>query len=298
MEQEVNKIHLEKCPVCGSKESAIYLRTKDYFLSNEEFDLVQCKNCMLVYTNPIPTPEKLSAYYESNDYLSHKPERKNVMNFIYQSVRNINIRKKYKLVNQYHSLGRVLEVGIGTGELLNYFKQKGWETLGIEPNDYARNYAINNYKLDVYNENKLNEFEENSMNVIMLWHVLEHVSELNERINQLKRLLKKEGNIFIAVPNLDSPDSKKYKDFWAGLDVPRHLYHFTETSLNNIVKQHSLKIIAKYPMKYDAYYVSLLSEKYLGKRFGPVSAIKNGFMSNWQAKKDNNYSSMIFVVSE
>lgn len=289
---------IDHCPICGSSEHDLFLKTKDYFLSKENFNLVKCEQCTLVYTNPIPTPDNLSKYYESNEYLSHKPKQKNLLNYIYKNVRNINIRKKYKLVKQYQPSGKVLEIGTGTGDLLNYFKQKGWETIGVEPNEYARGLAISNYSLDLVEELKGAEIEDNSLDVVMMWHVLEHVSDLNKQMLQIKKLIKKGGSIFIAVPNLNAPDFEHYKDYWAGLDVPRHLYHFTEASLKKLFDKHSLKIESMYPMKFDAYYVSLLSEKYLGNKFPYFAALKNGFRSNLKAKGNNNYSSMIFVVSE
>ena len=298
MEQSNKKVQLKECPICKNQDFSLVLNTADHFLTNEKFDLVKCNQCSLVFTNPIPTRDHLGSYYESSEYLSHKPEQKSLRNFVYRLVRKININRKYRLVSGYQASGSLLEIGIGTGELLNHFNQNGWETTGIEPNESARKYAISNYRLDVFEENKLNALPENSFDVIMLWHVMEHVYDLHERMQQIKRLLKKNGFVFIAVPNLRSPDFKKYKEYWAGLDVPRHLYHFTESSVSNLVNRYSLNIIAKYPMKFDAYYVSLLSEKYLGNRSPYFSALINGFKSNREAKTKNNYSSMIFVISE
>lgn len=298
MEQIKKKVQLKACPVCRNQDISLVLNTTDHFLTHEKFDIVKCNQCELVFTNPIPTKDHLGSYYESNEYLSHKPDHKSLRNFVYQLIRNINIKRKYRLVTNYQTSGNLLEIGIGTGELLNHFNKNGWKTTGIEPNESARKYAVNNYRLDVFEEMKLNKLRENSFDVIMLWHVLEHVYDLHERMQQIKKLLKNKGYIFIAVPNLNSPDFRKYQEYWAGLDVPRHLYHFTERSLTNLLNSYSLQIIDKFPMKFDAYYVSLLSEKYLGNGMSYLSALINGYKSNREARKRNNYSSMIFVVSE
>ena len=182
--------------------------------------------------------------------------------------------------------------------------RKFWYLYGLR-----KNVWLNDEQLKKIQEKKLRRIINYAYNNVEYYHKtfnslglkpedVRHVSDLNKRIEQLEKLLKKEGTIFIAVPNIESPDFGKYKDYWAGLDVPRHLYHFTETSIKRLFKQHSLKIVAKYPMKFDAYYVSLLSEKYLGNKFPYLAAFKSGYKSNRYAKKENNYSSMIFVVSE
>lgn len=122
--------------------------------------------------------------------------------------------------------------------------------------------------------------------------------DLNKRIKQISNLLKKDGTIFIALPNLDSPDSKKYKKYWSALDVPRHLYHFTQNSFTELISKHNMKLIHAEPMKFDAYYVSMLSEKYLQNSMYLPSAFITGLISNLKARKKNNYSSMIYVVKK
>lgn len=298
MEQKKNQLIFRKCQLCGSEQNEIYLNSADYFFTGEEFSIAKCKNCGFLFTNPIPNIETIGSYYESPEYLSHQAENNNLSTRIYRIIRNVNIKKKYRLVNKFKPNGKVLEIGTGTGELLNYFNEKGWKTIGIEPNELAREFAKSNFDLEVSDENKLNEFEPKSFHVIMLWHVLEHVYELQNRMKQIKRLLKENGFLFIAVPNINSPDSQKYGKHWAGLDLPRHLYHFNESSIRKLLQNHSLKLISSFPMKFDAYYVSLLSERYLGTSLLYFSAFYNGYRSNLQAKKDNNYSSMIFVATE
>ena len=253
----------------------------------------------MVFTNPIPAVDKLSSFYESEKYLSHNATKISLIDIVYRIARQINIRRKYKLINKYKKPSKVLDIGTGTGELLHYFKENGWETIGIEPNNSARKFASEKNGLSVFTEEKLEELEEKSFDLIMMWHVLEHVVKLNDRIEQIKRLLKSDGVIIIAVPNINSPDFQYYQKYWAGLDVPRHLYHFSETSIDNLFKRHSIRIIQSWPMKLDAYYVSLLSEKYRGNKFAYFNAFLRGFKSNIKARKqNNNYSSMIFVAKE
>lgn len=297
MEQKKNRMLGRDCPVCGSKDYAFYLHTADHFFTKESFDLVKCNACEFVFTNPIPDPEILDTYYNTSEYLSHQPDRKNLMNRIYGIVRTINIRKKYRLVSSYIKQANVLDIGTGTGHLLNHFKHKRWETTGIEPNEHARTYATNQFDLNVMDEKEIELLDNDHFDIVMMWHVLEHVLDLHERIRQIKRVMNKKGYLFIAVPNIDSPDYKKYNEYWAALDVPRHLNHFSEHTIKQLLQAHKLNIVAKHPMKLDAYYISLLSEGYKGNKLPYFAAISNGFKSNLQAKKTNNYSSMIFVAS-
>ena len=285
-----------KCPLCNSKNIAQYMDTLDYFFTKENFSLTKCNDCNFVFTNPVPT--ELGKYYETTDYFSHNTSSNGILGKVYSKLRNINIQRKYKLVKKYNAEGSILDIGCGTGELLNYFNSKSWNTLGIEPNKSARNFAKEKYNLEVNTEEELSTLKPKSFEVISMWHVLEHVQNLHERIKLVIDLLKDDGTIFIALPNLNSPDSNKYGKYWSALDVPRHLYHFTKNSFTELCSLHNLKIVHAEPMKFDAYYVSMLSEKYKNNRNKYLTAFFAGFQSNLYAKKDNNYSSMIYVIKK
>ncbi len=290
--------HISNCPICGGKQIDEYLKTRDYFYTQEEFTLTQCRDCKFVFTNPIPSLSQLSDYYETPDYLSHTVNKFSPKGFVYDKIRDINIRRKFKLITKYKQQGKILDIGQGTGELLKYFSTKGWETIGVEPNDSAREFSKKKYGLKVFEESELDQFQSGSFDIITLWHVLEHVPDLNSRMKQIKRLLKKDGCLFIAVPVLDSPDSLRYKEFWAALDVPRHLYHFTPQSIDDLLNSHGFSLKEKYPMKFDAYYVSMLSEQYKKTKLPYFRAACNGFRSNRTARQTGNYSSMIFVAEQ
>jgi 2-polyprenyl-3-methyl-5-hydroxy-6-metoxy-1,4-benzoquinol methylase len=290
---------MDACPICDKTETKRYLSTKDFFLTQEKFDIVQCTNCNFLFTDPIPKIEHLYRYYDSPEYTSHGLKKPSLTGRIYQIIRKINIKNKYNLINKHQNDGHILDVGCGTGELLKYFKNKGWSATGIEPADVARDYAIEKHGLDVYAEAKLLEFNNDTFDVISMWHVLEHVYHLNDRLEQLKRVLKTNGYLVIAVPNIESYDAAYYGQYWAGLDVPRHLYHFSKQTLSRLISNHKFEIISMYPMIFDAYYVSLLSEKFKSKGIGVYTrAFLRGIKSNRLASRTENYSSMIFVVKK
>jgi SAM-dependent methyltransferase len=287
---------IRECSVCGGTEFNIYMKCKDYFLSQEEFNIMTCKSCGFRFTNPRPDENMLGNYYESDDYISHSNKKSGIISRIYQLVRKHTLKRKYRLVSKYCKSGSILDIGSATGEFLNYFKQNNWEVCGIEPDSDAREYAVKNYQINVFEEAELLNFESNKFDVISMWHVLEHVAPLQNRIEQIKRVLKENGVLIVAVPNSDSLDAKIYKNFWAAWDVPRHLYHFTQGSIRQLFEKNSFKLIETKAMKFDSYYVSLLSEKYKSHKANYHKALWNGFRSNVHARSNNKeYSSLIYI---
>jgi len=290
-------IQLTSCPICNEEKQTDYLHLKDYFLTSEEFIITKCNQCGFRFTNPKPEQNMLGSYYESEEYISHSNAKKGLMNTIYQNVRNYTIGKKVKLIKQYHPNGDFLDIGCGTGEFLYALSKSGYKVKGVEPNEEARLFCLSNYNLDVMDEKLLDSFDENTFDVISMWHVLEHVYNLKERVGQLKKLLRPDGTLFIAVPNPDSYDAKKYGKFWAAYDVPRHLYHFNKRDINTLFNQFDFKVIKILPMNFDSYYVSLLSEKYKYGKQRIIPAFFNGFVSNFSAMlKNKNYSSLIYIL--
>ena len=289
---------LEECPVCKHPKFTNKIICKDHLVTQESFALVSCDKCGLLFTNPRPTKDRLNLYYQSDQYISHTNKPTSLINLIYKLVRKYTIRNKYKLITQHHEKGKILDYGCGTGDLLKYFNDNKWQTLGIEPDDNARKIATDKNKLSILK--KVSELEkDSSYDVIMLWHVLEHVDDLKKTARKLVRHLSDHGTMFIAVPNHLSYDAQHYQENWAGYDVPRHLYHFNPLNIKELFKKMKVKLIKTVPMTLDAYYVSLLSEKNKNGTNNFIKAIQNGYQSNKYAKSnDGNYSSLIYIVKK
>ena len=134
-----------------------------------------------------------------------------------------------------------------------------------------------------------------SFDVITMWHVLEHVYNLKEDVNQICNILKPNGFLYIAVPNRSSWDAGYYNKYWAAYDVPRHLYHFRKEDVVNLFNSKDLQLKEVIPMKFDAYYVSMLSEKY--KKGSFIMGFWNGLRSNIKSKK-GGYSSQVYVFEK
>jgi SAM-dependent methyltransferase len=290
--------YLSACPICKGSDLVPFLSCKDHSVSHETFDLQKCAQCGLVMTNPRPEEQQLGRYYASDAYISHSNKSPNLIGRIYKASRWFTLKWKLNLIEQHSAITprSVLDFGCGTGSFLQVCKKNNLTVSGVEPAPLARAQANKNTETEIYPalSHVTGQFD-----VITLWHVLEHVAELNETLYQLKTRLVKSGTMFIAVPNLQSKDANQYREHWAALDVPRHLWHFQRPTMQKALEKHGLTCIKVLPMKLDAYYVSLLSEKYKNSGItfpNMAKAVYYGWRSNRAAIKTKEYSSLIYIV--
>ena len=293
---------LNNCPVCKNDKQKLFVECQDYTVSRETFTVVACEACGFRFTNPRPDEKEIGRYYQAEDYISHSDTSKGLVNKLYQIVRNYTIKQKVKLINelakgQKLKAGSLLDIGCGTAEFLNACKTDGWNVTGIEPSEVARQNAEKKYGITPLPQEKLFELGEKKFHAITLWHVLEHVHRLDKTIEQINKLLTDEGVLIIAVPNCNSADAKKYGKHWAAWDVPRHLYHFTKKDIETLFKRSGFKLSGVLPMKFDSFYVSLLSEKYKTRKSNLISGFFNGLMSNLSAG-ERGYSSQIYILKK
>ena len=271
-----------------------FLTVKDYSVSKETFDLYYDETLDMLITHPQPSLENLGKYYESEDYISHTDNKRSLFEKLYHFIKSIALKNKLNLINSLQpNKGRILDIGAGTGDFLSVAKNDGWQTIGVEPSDRAK--AIAKSKGVSFVE-ETSELENHSFDLISMWHVLEHVPDLDKQIKELKRLLKPTGTLIIAVPNFNSFDAKHYGKFWAAFDVPIHFWHFSKTAIKLLFEKEEMKLEKVLPMKFDSFYVSLLSEKYKSGKMNFVSAFFTGLQSNWKAKKNFEYSSHIYIL--
>jgi 2-polyprenyl-3-methyl-5-hydroxy-6-metoxy-1,4-benzoquinol methylase len=271
-----------------------FLTVKDYSVSQETFDLYHDETLDMLITHPQPSLENLGKYYESVDYISHTDSKRSLFEKAYHFVKNIALKNKLDLINSLQpNKGRILDIGAGTGDFLSVAKNDGWETVGVEPSEKAKSIAKSK---GVSFVEKTSELENHSFDVISMWHVLEHVPDLDNQLKELKRLLKPNGSLIIAVPNFKSFDAKHYGHFWAAYDVPIHFWHFSKKAIKMLFEKEEMKLEKVLPMKFDSFYVSLLSEKYKSGKMNFIKAFFVGLQSNWKAKRDFEYSSHIYII--
>ncbi len=268
---------------------------KDYLVTGESFELIYDSEREMLITSPKPATENISKYYESEEYISHTDSKKGIVSYLYQTVKKLAIDKKVALINSLNNgSGSLLDIGAGTGDFLKQVKEANWKVSGVEPNKGAKNLA---QEKGITLQESLDNFNGETFDVITMWHVLEHVPNLEETVSTIEKLLKPEGILIIAVPNYKSFDAKYYKEHWAAYDVPRHLWHFSQASMRKLFSE-NLQLIKTKPMIFDSFYVSLLSEKNKTRKQNLIKAFYVGLRSNLSAWKTKEYSSLIYCFKK
>ncbi len=269
-----------------------FIDCKDHTVSGDWFEVMKNEEFDLLVTSP--SPLDMDEYYESDRYISHTDSKKTILDNIYQIVKKQMLKKKLHLINSFETEGKtILDVGAGTGDFLAFCKKNDWTVFGTEPNKKARSLAKNK---GINLKDSLEYYNGTRFDIVTLWHVLEHVKDVQKTIAQLKNTLKPNGVLLVAVPNYKSYDALYYKENWAAFDVPRHLWHFSQKSIELLFEEEFLDLHKTIPMKFDAYYISLLSEKIKKGSYNPFKAFYVGFLSNLKAKKSTEYSSLIYVL--
>ncbi|MEP3208495.1 MAG: class I SAM-dependent methyltransferase [Maribacter sp.] len=269
-----------------------FLKTKDFSISQEAFELFYDADLDMLITKP--QPKNLDPYYESATYISHTDANTTFVDKIYQRVKKYSLSRKVKLIDSYAWKKKtLLDVGAGTGDFLKTAIRNGWSADGIEPNHHARARAL---EKGISLIDRLEAVPGKKYSVITLWHVLEHLPDLENQILKLVWHLEDKGTLLIAVPNFNSYDANFYKEFWAAYDVPRHLWHFSRTSIAKLFLKHGLELIKVKPMLFDSFYVSLLSEKYKTGKQNVFKAFALGLYSNLAAMRTKEYSSHIYIL--
>lgn len=263
------------------------LHIKDNANSKEEFQLIKVKEG--VYKTE-PKPGNLKKYYEFEDYISHSNKNKTLTEVVYNFVKQWMFSKKHKLIKKHKpEVNSVLDYGCGTGDFVQYLKSKQINSIGFEPTEQAFKIARKKHRSIYQSLEKI----KSKVDVITLFHVLEHVENYNEVIQNLKSYLNTNGLIIIAVPNHESYDAKFYKENWAAWDVPRHLWHFSIKGMIQVADENNLKLMQIQPMPFDAFYISMVSETYRNQ--SKLKGIWRGMLSNISALQTQSYSSNIFV---
>lgn len=292
-------IHYTQCPVCGASAIQSFLQVKDHSVSGETFLICECAVCTARFTQDIPSAAAIGPYYKSENYISHTNTSKGLINGLYQWVRKRTLRQKRKLIQKETGLntGTILDLGSGTGAFAGEMKNNGWQVTALEPDADARKVALESFGVSLQDTSEFYSLAEQQFDAVTMWHVLEHVHDLQGYMAKLKTLLKDKGRLFIAVPNYTSGDAATYGAYWAAYDVPRHLYHFSPVSMKGLVEKHGMQLLGYKPMWYDSFYVSLLSSKYKNGSPRLAGAFINGLRSNLSAMSDvQRCSSVIYII--
>ena len=278
------------CPICDSKNHQTWRIVRDRFetIPDQEFTIVHCCDCGFRFLNPRPDSDSIRMFYESEGYdpfLSTK-SKFSLSDQVYKMVRRFSLWRKRLLLEDFIRSGRLLDVGCGTGEFLLYMKQFQWHIAGVEKAENAREYVASH---GIHISPDLEDAPQGPFDAITLWHVIEHLHDLNSAVQKLRDLLKSGGYLVLAMPNVDSYDAKKYQTNWVALDTPRHLYHFTQKDTIKLVERDGLRLIDTRNLWLDTIYNVLYSEtlyhRWEGKRYRPLfalNAIFGSYINDWQ----------------
>lgn len=301
MESPTTRIHTDICPVCGSKEFIPFLTCKDYLATQETFEIIRCKTCGFALTQDFPSEDVIGRYYDAPEYVSHSDTQKGIINTLYHWARKIALKSKAKIVldNASVKTGTLLDVGSGTGYFLDKMKEKKWIVTGVEKSDAARMYAKQKFDINCQNSEYLYEVAGKTKDVVTLWHVLEHLEHLNTVMEHLRKIIKDDGTVVIALPNKNSFDAAHYEQCWAAYDVPRHLWHFSPSDFIHLADRHQFNVVDVRPMYLDAFYISMLSEKSKGTFLGSlVGLIKGGIFFLRSLGNKRRCSSLIYILKK
>lgn len=297
-EETMTLISYDKCPLCNSGAIKKRFACIDNFATGESFDIYECKECGLAFTQGIPDEKEIGRYYESPTYISHSNTNRGLVNRIYHLARRIMLQKKARLIQRLTLLknGKILDYGAGTGHFARTMAAKGWDVTAIEKSDKARELALKEFGFEMLPTEALADIEDKSLDVVTMWHVMEHIQEPDKMWKELYRILDDTGIAVIALPNSASYDAQRYKEQWAAYDVPRHLWHFTPSTIMHWGEKHGFLLERQYTMPFDGFYISMLSEKNKGSRLHAIRGFWNG-LKGWiaQSKRRSASSSIIYV---
>jgi len=292
---------ISKCILCCEKLAGTDRKVTDHFCTGKKFDLLICPGCELIYTSPLPSKDKIGEFYRFSGYVSHSEKPGNFFQRIYFFIRKIMIKKKIRFIKPH--LGdskRILDYGSGTGVFLARCIKNNFNAFGYEPDDRAGNIAREKIGSDVMlslqdiDNQQLEKFD-----MVTLWHVLEHIYDLDPAMKRFNRILRDKGMLVLALPNYESFDASYYKELWGGYDVPRHLYHFNFNAIKVLAKKYGYVLLKARPLVFDSYFVSLLSEKYKKNPIFIARAMLIGLISNLYGLMGfKPYSSMVYFLKK
>jgi 2-polyprenyl-3-methyl-5-hydroxy-6-metoxy-1,4-benzoquinol methylase len=288
--------NIQNCPICGSPHATLKFKAKDYTVSNELFHIVTCDSCRLIYTNPRPAANEAGPYYHASAYISHSDTNEGIVNKLYHAIRHFTLKSKTNWIEPEKKGNKeLLDIGCGNGHFLAAAKDKGWNINGLEldPETAARAASLTGLSI----ASSLKEISaEKPFQVITLWHVLEHVYELEEYFQFFQRHLAKDGKLLFALPNPASFDANYFGEYWAAYDVPRHIYHFTPATISALAEKYGFKLKKSRGLVFDSFYISLLSNEYKTGNKRLLHSFLIGLLSNLRAMLGKpNYSSNLYT---
>jgi SAM-dependent methyltransferase len=239
-----------RCNLCGADDGPVLFRKKDKFrISEEEFSVVECSRCGLLYLNPRPGQDEIAKFYPGSyswkEGLEASSSLTRLLRAMEKSYRYHLLKGEVAKVIQVagKSTGNILDVGCGTGDRLEVFRSRGFQTFGVEISGSA-DYAAEIMKLNVRKGDLFEAcFPDAYFDMVTLYHVLEHTHDPIHVCKEIGRVLKEDGCLVIQVPNKASWQYGIFKRRWAAFDVPRDLYYFSPKTLKALLEKAGFDVV-------------------------------------------------------
>lgn len=225
-----------RCPACfGAPSQPVWATAPP-----ATFTLRRCDGCGLMFTAPALAADAIRAYYDDSYYGAMNVRFNSVFESLILWFRTRRARKLLRMCPP----GRVLDVGCGRGHILAFLASRGWDVHGVELNESAARHARDSLGLDVsIGGFDAVQFPPEHFDVVILWHVLEHLSDVRTTLDGVLRIVKPGGLVVIAVPNIASWQARLTRYHWFHLDLPRHYVHFSEAWLREKLASLNLRIV-------------------------------------------------------
>lgn len=280
------------CPLCGSNKTEIDFVCNSNIYADELFDIYRCGDCGFQFTQKI---------IETSNEANHKVatlENKGFIGKIYNFAHGIMLQKKVALIKKLTMLhkGKILDYGAKDCDFANIMANRKWETTIVSSKECACKEQKFDRVIKQIDEEKFTALQHKYFDVITAWHVIEHINDFDIFMSTSYNLLDENGILILATPNTASYDAENYNKDWVAFNVPYHLWHFNSSTMMQLGKKHGFILERRYPMPFDGFYISIMSEKKKGTRIPIIKGLWNGFLG-WIASFDkcSASSSIIYV---
>lgn len=236
------------CNNCGGNSGEVIVRGNDLLEDLPgTFQFIRCDVCGVLRQDPRLDWVDLQNYYRPG-YVCHSAQFPSAKKTFHEHTRALGPRKRVNIVYKYKHSGTWLDVGCGSGLILQAAKERGnWSLSGVEPVKEMAEYTSAHLNVPVF-PGTFEEYQgkESEFDIVSMWDVIEHLSEPVNSIKEVAKLLKPGGVFVFSTPNLNSIDRKTFKESWLGYDLPRHLYLFPDSMLRQVLKSQRLEVVDRF----------------------------------------------------
>jgi SAM-dependent methyltransferase len=267
-------IENELCPLCESKNLRLIYSTYDrHYGIKGTYNVSKCDDCSVRFINPMPTEEELTSLYPENTFYAYLDFTQNLENNSFKkSLKKVFLLGAGTKDPEFPRPGKILDIGCGSGAFLYEYKQKGWQTQGVEVNYEAAKLGNKIAGIDIFAGSLIQaNFDSDYFDYVRSNHSFEHITNPHEVLTEVHRILKPDGKLFIGVPNIDSFNANLFKEFWWYLGVPVHTFNYSVNSLSNLLEKHDYIIDS---IKYNSDFTGILGsfQIFLNRKNGKLSS--------------------------